>query len=116
MWCGSPANLCRSGSPTSACISTRSIWGTLRDRLVVLGDSISHGFKSFAIADTHLAWPKLVADAAGFEFRVSNYPGPKKCQGMPLNLEAVVRELEPHMPGSLIDVFEDVGVLTGFAG
>ena len=85
-------------------------------RLVVLGDSISHGFKSFAIADTHLAWPKLVADAAGFEFRVSSYPGPKKCQGMPLNLEAVVRELEPHMPGSLIDIFEDVDVLHRLRG
>ena len=55
-------------------------------RLVVLGDSISHGFKSFAIADTHLAWPKLVADAAGFEFRVSNLSRSEEVSGHALEL------------------------------
>jgi len=80
-------------------------------RLVVLGDSLSHGFKSFAIADTHLSWPAIVARYAGFsDFRFPTYPGPKLCQGLPLNLEGAVRRLEEKMPNSLLDVLSDVNV------
>jgi lysophospholipase L1-like esterase len=78
---------------------------------VVLGDSLSHGFKSFAIADTHLSWPAIVARFAGFDdFRFPRYPGPDRCQGLPFNLEAAVRRLEDKMPGSLADVLSDVDV------
>ncbi len=79
------------------------------NRLVVLGDSLSHGFKSFAIADTALSWPAIVARYAGFaDFRYPKYPGPSRCPGLPFNLEGAVRELEGAMPGSLIDAAADV--------
>ncbi|MGH2704432.1 MAG: hypothetical protein ACRDJ4_04865 [Actinomycetota bacterium] len=81
------------------------------NRLVVVGDSISHGFKSFAIADTHLSWPAIVAKYAGFPFRFPRYPGPPECPGLPLNLEAVARHLQNAAPGSLLDVGRDVLLL-----
>jgi hypothetical protein len=66
--------------------------------LVVLGDSLSHGFKSLAIHDTDLSWPALVASAIGVgdRFRRPHYDGPKDCPGLPLNLEALLRRLEEH--------------------
>ncbi len=79
------------------------------NRLVVVGDSISHGFKSFAIAETALSWPAIVARAAGFDgFRYPTYPGPAVCPGLPFNLEAALRHLQPTIPGSLLDVLRDV--------
>jgi lysophospholipase L1-like esterase len=79
------------------------------NRLVVLGDSISHGFKSFAIADTHLSWPAIVARAAGFDgFRYPLYPGPADCPGLPFNLEAALRHLEDKVPGAALDVVRDL--------
>lgn len=79
------------------------------NRLVVLGDSLSHGFKSFAIADTDHSWPAIVARYAGFAgFRYPKYPGPSDCQGLPFNLEGAIRQLEVNMPGSLVDVPGDV--------
>lgn len=68
-------------------------------RLVVLGDSLSHGFKSLAIHDTELSWPVMVAEAMGLdneEFRRPSYPGPADCPGLPLNVEALLRQLEAH--------------------
>lgn len=85
--------------------------GDIKNRFVVLGDSISHGFKSFAIAETDLSWPAIVARYAGFEpFRFPTYPGPAGCQGLPFNLEGAVRHLAAKMPGSLLDVVSDVDV------
>ena len=82
------------------------------NRLVVLGDSISHGFKSFAIADTHLSWPAIVARYAGITgFRFPRYPGPRNCPGLPLNLEALARYLEESSPGSVLDVAADALLL-----
>lgn len=81
------------------------------NRLVVLGDSISHGFKSFAIAETNLSWPAIVARYAGFDpFRFPKYLGPEQCQGLPFNLEGAVRHLEAKMPGTLLDVIGDIDV------
>lgn len=83
-----------------------------RHRLVVLGDSIAHGFKSFAIADTHLSWPALVARYAGFaDFRYPRYPGPDRCPGLPLNLEALARKLEEDAPRSVLDIGSDALLL-----
>ena len=88
--------------------STRSNVAVPKHRLVVLGDSISHGFKSFAIADTHIAWPALVATYAGItDFRFPLYPGPEGCPGLPLNLEALARRLEVDAPESVLDVAGD---------
>jgi hypothetical protein len=82
------------------------------NRLVVLGDSISHGFKSFAITDTDVSWPALVARYAGIEdFRFPRFPGPEKCPGLPLNLEALTRQLQSSAPGSVLDVAGDALLL-----
>ena len=75
---------------------------TAKHRLVVLGDSISQGFKSLAIRDTRLSWPAMVARYGGIEhFRFPWYDGPEGCEGLPFNLEQAVRSLD--WPGSVLD-------------
>lgn len=71
---------------------------TVANPLVVVGDSLSHGFKSLAIHDTDLSWPALLAEAIGIRdrFRRPHYDGPEDCPGLPLNLEALLRHLEEH--------------------
>jgi hypothetical protein len=67
--------------------------------LVVIGDSLSHGFKSGAIHDTSLSWPAQVAGAMGLvpdRFRFPRYDGPEICPGLPLNIELLVKLLEEH--------------------
>ena len=67
--------------------------------LVVIGDSLSHGFKSGAIHDTSLSWPAQVAGAMGLtsdRFRFPSYDGPTICPGLPLNIEVFVKVLEEH--------------------
>lgn len=77
-------------------------------RLVILGDSVSHGFKSFAIAETARSWPALIARYGGIEpFRFPAYDGPSVCPGLPLNLEALARDFQEHAPNSLLDVASD---------
>src|SRR5436305_11288657 len=47
--------------------------GECRNRLVTLGDSLTQGFKSGAIAETHLSWPMIVAYELGL--RAAYAPG-----------------------------------------
>ncbi|WP_375478561.1 hypothetical protein [uncultured Jatrophihabitans sp.] len=66
---------------------------------VVIGDSLSHGFKSGAIHDTSLSWPAQAAAAMGLgpdRFRFPSYDGPTICPGIPLNIELLVKLLEEH--------------------
>jgi len=42
-----------------------SIGGTPRNRLVTIGDSLTHGFQSGAIYNTRLSWPMMVAYEIG---------------------------------------------------
>jgi hypothetical protein len=70
-------------------------------RLVTIGDSLTHGFKSLAIADTELSWPSILARTLGFDFRMPCFDGPPVCPGLPLNLEAMLRALEAHHNGRL---------------
>jgi hypothetical protein len=67
--------------------------GNPRHRLVSLGDSLTHGFKNFAVRDTRLSYPALIARELGWEreFRVPSYDSPG---GLPLDLEWLQRELE----------------------
>jgi hypothetical protein len=62
-------------------------------RLVVLGDSLSHGFQSFAIFNTDLSYSAIIARALGCydQFRHPEY---QAFGGLPLNLEYLARELE----------------------
>ena len=62
-------------------------------RLVVIGDSLSHGFQSGAIFNTDLSFPAIIAYELGWldHFRYPRYGGPG---GLPLNIEYLLRDLE----------------------
>jgi hypothetical protein len=61
-------------------------------RLVVLGDSLSHGMQSGAVFATDLAWPAVVAHELGWSgYRRPRYGGPG---GLPFNVELLLRDLE----------------------
>jgi len=68
--------------------------GTPRHRLVTIGDSLTHGFQSGAIFNTHLSYPLLIAKEMGWDkqFRYPTYGGPG--DGLPLNFEKLARQLE----------------------
>jgi hypothetical protein len=78
--------------------------GIPRNRLVSIGDSLTHGFQSAAIFNTDISYPALIANELGWlaEFRRPHYPG---FGGLPLNIEYLVRELE-HRFGDRIDWYE----------
>ena len=63
------------------------------NRLVTIGDSLTHGFQSGAIFNTDLSWPMIIAHEMGWakHFRYPKYFG---FGGLPLNLEFLIRELE----------------------
>ncbi|MCZ9881674.1 hypothetical protein [Arthrobacter sp. B2a2-09] len=89
-------------------------------RLVTIGDSITQGFQSFAIHNTGISWPKMVADAFGFDFSHPEFNGPEAAPGLPLNLEALTRGIEaairerplpfeaPHVLTTAIRMLEEV--------
>src|SRR3954471_16563134 len=67
--------------------------GTPPARLVVLGDSLSHGFQSGAVFKTALSCPAIVAHELGWldSYRSPVYGG---AGGLPFNLELLLRRLE----------------------
>ncbi len=68
--------------------------------LVTVGDSLTHGVSSGAVFHTDLSWPALVAAGVGASgFVVPVYGGP--LDGLPLNLEALLRQLEKKFGGDL---------------
>lgn len=75
-----------------------------RNKLVTIGDSITHGFQNGAIYNTHLSWPMLVAHELGCD-NTFRYPRYEAFGGLPLNIEYVLRELELKF-GSDINLFE----------
>lgn len=70
------------------------------NRLVTIGDSLTHGFQSGAIYNTRLSWPRIVAWELGDDtsFRFPTYDA---FGGLPLNLEYIIRDLEQHYGASL---------------
>jgi GDSL-like Lipase/Acylhydrolase len=83
--------------------------GIPKHRLVAIGDSLTHGFKSLAVHETHLSYPAMLAHELGWskEFRFPIYGGPG---GLPLDLEWLLRGLERKF-GDELDLFESVGAL-----
>ena len=79
--------------------------GTPKNRLVAIGDSLTHGFQSGAIFNTSHSYPMLIAKELGWDnqFRYPTYPGPG--DGFPLNLESVARQLEQKF-GTSVDWWE----------
>ncbi|MEH1803613.1 MAG: hypothetical protein V7L02_29970 [Nostoc sp.] len=67
--------------------------GKPQHRLVTIGDSLTQGFQSGAIFKTNLSYPMLIAREMGWDkdFRHPAYSGPG--DGLPMNLEKLVREL-----------------------
>src|SRR3954451_2388285 len=78
--------------------------GTPPARLVVLGDSLSHGFQSGAVFNTDLSWPAIVAHELGWldSYRYPVYGG---AGGLPFNLELLLRRLEERF-GSRVSIWE----------
>jgi hypothetical protein len=78
--------------------------GNPRNRLVVIGDSLSHGFQSAAIFNTDLSYGAIIAYELGCldSFRYPRYGGRG---GLPLNLELLFRDLEKHV-GSTVNFLE----------
>lgn len=74
--------------------------GTPRNRLVTIGDSLTHGFQSGAIFHTDVSYPAIIAWELGChgEFRYPTYPA---YGGIPFNIEFVVAELEGHFGSEL---------------
>jgi hypothetical protein len=70
------------------------------NRLVAIGDSLTHGFQSGAIYNTDLSYPALIARALGIydDFRFPRYPG---FGGVPFNIEFLVRDLERSFGATL---------------
>ncbi len=64
-----------------------------RHRLVVLGDSLGHGFQSFAIFNTDISYPAIIARELGW-YDSFRHPEYRAFGGLPLNLEYLARELE----------------------
>jgi hypothetical protein len=75
--------------------------GNPRNRLVTIGDSLTHGFQSGAIFHTDISYPRMIAWEMGCDqyFRYPTYNG---YGGLPLNLEWIIRNLE-HKYGDKID-------------
>lgn len=78
--------------------------GEPRHRIVVIGDSLSHGFQSGAVFNTDLSYGAIIAHELGWlgSFRHPRYPGRG---GLPINVELLLRDLEKHV-GSDVRVWE----------
>ncbi|MBF2027664.1 MAG: hypothetical protein IGS48_12995 [Oscillatoriales cyanobacterium C42_A2020_001] len=95
--------------PTLGIAVTPNRSGTPRNRLVVLGDSLSHGFQSGAIFKTNLSYPAMIARELGWQgLRYPTYDGPG--DGLPLNFEAIGRQLEKRF-GNNLDIWEFLPLL-----
>ncbi len=79
------------------------------NRLVVIGDSLSHGFQSGAIYNTDISYPAIIANELGWfdHYRYPTYGGPG---GLPLNIEYLLRDLE-HRYGGSVDWWEVPGAI-----
>jgi lysophospholipase L1-like esterase len=82
--------------PTLGIGVDREAEGSPRNRLVTIGDSLTHGFQSGAIFNTDISWPAIVAREMGWQryFRYPNYFG---YGGLPLNVEFLIRGLEERL-------------------
>ena len=83
--------------------------GSPRNRLVTIGDSVTHGFMSGAIFRTDLSWPAVVAFELGdfASFRRPVYEPPSGKGGIPLDFERALRSFEARF-GPKLDWHEIV--------
>jgi hypothetical protein len=78
--------------------------GRPRNRLVAIGDSLTHGFQSGAVFNTDLSYPAIIAQELGWfdDYRYPRYGGHG---GLPLNVELLLRVLEERF-GSKVSAWE----------
>ena len=90
---------------------------TPKNRLVTIGDSVTHGFMSGAIFRTDLSWPAIVAYELGmFEsFRYPVYEPPGGPGGAPIDIERALRVFESRF-GSELNWYEIVSALRWLQG
>ncbi|MBV9546671.1 MAG: hypothetical protein JOY61_20070 [Chloroflexi bacterium] len=74
--------------------------GDAPNRLVAIGDSLTHGFQSDAIFNTDWSYPAVIARELGWydSFRHPEYIG---FGGLPLNIEFLVREIEQRFGAAI---------------
>ena len=86
--------------------------GVPANRLVTIGDSLTHGFMSGAISRTDRSWPALVARELGLGagFRYPTYEPADGPGGLPIDIERLVRGLGDRV-GNRVDWHEMVGAL-----
>ena len=86
--------------PTLGIPVPRAAYAPATHRLVVVGDSLSHGFQSGAIYNTDVSYPAIIAWEMGWfdSFRFPTYYG---FGGLPLNLEFLIRGLEQELGGPI---------------
>lgn len=73
-------------------------------RLVTIGDSITHGFQSAAIFNTHISYPAIIAYEMGWSgLRFPTYDAPGN--GLPINLEWLAGKINQEF-GDRIDWWE----------
>jgi len=86
--------------PTVGVAVPAPIGPTPKNRLVAIGDSLTHGFQSAAIYHTEVAFPRIIAWEMGWDdaFRYPRYPG---AGGLPLNIEFIIRRLEDRFGDEL---------------
>lgn len=78
--------------------------GAPKNRLVTIGDSLTHGFQSGAIYNTDISFPAIIAWEMGWEeFRYPRYWG---YGGMPFNIEMLLRHLEEQFGDKLDNIWE----------
>jgi hypothetical protein len=82
--------------PTLGIEVDREAEGRPRNRLVTIGDSLTHGFQSGAIFNTDISWPAIVARELGWQ-RHFRYPSYFGFGGLPLNVEFLIRGLEERV-------------------
>lgn len=74
-------------------------------KLVAIGDSLTQGFQSGAISRTEWSYPAMIARSFGLavpgQYRVPPFPG----DGLPLNIEAMLRWMETKL-GNDLDALE----------
>lgn len=83
--------------------------GAPQNRLVTVGDSVTHGFMSGAIFRTDLSWPAVVAFELGClpSFRRPVYEAPSGRGGIPFDIERALRSFEARF-GPKLDWHEIV--------
>lgn len=82
-------------------IPVETAWrGRPVNRLVSIGDSLTHGFQSGAVYRTGLSYSAIIAHVLGWQdrLRYPHYGGPG---GLPLNIEVLLRILEREFGSAL---------------